>query len=122
MATFTVHTIDNAPEASKPILQAVMETKRQLDVLDRRLDESPYLAGDQYTIADIAVGSWYGKLVLGDLYSAAEFISAHEYTNVQRWAEVIANRPAVIRGQRVNRTWGDEATQVPERHDANDLG
>ena len=71
MTTFTVHTIDNAPEASKPILQAVMETKHQLDVLDRRLDESPYLAGDQYTIADIAVWSWNGKLVRGDLYSAA---------------------------------------------------
>jgi len=111
-----------APEKREyPINRFAMETKRQLDVLDRRLDESPYLAGDHYTIADIAVWSWYGKLVKGDLYSVAEFVSAHEYTHVQRWAEEIANRPAVIRGQRVNRTWGDEATQVPERHDVGDL-
>jgi GST-like protein len=98
-----------------------MEAKRQLDVLDRRLAQSPYLAGDRYTIADIAVWPWYGQLVRDKVYSAAEFLSAHEYTHVQRWAEEIANRPAVIRGQRVNRTWGDEASQVPERHQAEDL-
>lgn len=98
-----------------------MEAKRQLDVLNRRLSESTYLAGDSYTIADIAVWSWYGQVVRNTVYGAAEFLAAHEYTHVQRWAETIAQRPAVIRGMRVNRTWGDEATQVPERHDASDL-
>ena len=98
-----------------------MEAKRQLDVLNRRLTESAYLAGDSYTIADIAVWSWYGQVVRNTVYGAAEFLAAHEYTHVQRWAEAIAQRPAVIRGMRVNRTWGDEATQVPERHDASDL-
>ncbi|MFP3927140.1 glutathione-dependent disulfide-bond oxidoreductase [Pseudomonas sp. W5-36] len=98
-----------------------MEAKRQLDVLDRRLSESAYLAGDSYTIADIAVWSWYGQVVRNTVYGAAEFLAAHEYTHVQRWAETVAQRPAVIRGMRVNRTWGDEATQVPERHDASDL-
>jgi GST-like protein len=98
-----------------------MEAKRQLDVLNRRLAESPYLAGDSYTIADIAVWSWYGQVVRNTVYGAAQFLAAHEYTHVQRWAETIAQRPAVIRGTRVNRTWGDEATQVPERHEASDL-
>jgi GST-like protein len=98
-----------------------MEAKRQLDVLDRRLSESTYLAGDSYTIADIAVWSWYGQVVRNTVYGAAQFLAAHEYTHVQRWAETIAQRPAVIRGLRVNRTWGDEATQVPERHNATDL-
>ena len=111
-----------APEKLEyPINRFTMEVKRQLDVLDRRLAESPYLAGDTYTIADIAVWSWYGQLVRNTVYSAAEFLSAHEYTHVQRWAEEIANRPAVVRGLRVNRTWGDEASQVPERHEAADL-
>lgn len=111
-----------APEKLEyPINRFTMEAKRQLDVLDRRLGESPYLGGNSYTIADIAVWSWYGQLVRGDVYSAAEFLSAHEYTHLQRWAEEIAHRPAVIRGLRVNRTWGDEATQVPERHRASDL-
>lgn len=111
-----------APEKFEyPINRFTMEAKRQLDVLDRRLAETKYLAGDTYTIADIAVWSWYGKLVRGDLYSAAEFLDAQSYTHVQRWAEDIAQRPAVIRGTRVNRPWGDEATQVPERHDASDL-
>ena len=98
-----------------------MEAKRQLDVLNRRLAESTYLAGDSYTIADIAVWSWYGQVVRNTVYGAAQFLAAHEYTHVQRWAETIAQRPAVIRGTRVNRTWGDEATQVPERHEASDL-
>ncbi|MEB0042572.1 MULTISPECIES: glutathione-dependent disulfide-bond oxidoreductase [unclassified Pseudomonas] len=112
-----------APEKLEyPINRFSMETKRQLDVLDRRLGESPYLAGDAYTIADIAVWSWYGQLVRGNLYSAAEFLSVQAYTHLQRWAEEIANRPAVIRGCRVNRPWGDEASQVPERHQAEDLG
>lgn len=111
-----------APEKLEyPINRFTMEVKRQLDVLDRRLAETPYLAGDTYTIADIAVWSWYGQLVRNTVYSAAEFLSAHEYTHVQRWAEEIANRPAVVRGLRVNRTWGDEASQVPERHKASDL-
>jgi GST-like protein len=111
-----------APEKLEyPINRFTMETKRQLDVLDRRLAESEYLAGNSYTIADIAVWSWYGKLVRGDLYSAAAFLDTQRYTHVQRWAEAIAQRPAVIRGTRVNRPWGDEATQVQERHDAADL-
>lgn len=111
-----------APEKLEyPINRFTMEVKRQLDVLDRRLAETPYLAGDTYTIADIAVWSWYGQLVRNTVYSAAEFLSAHEYTHVQRWAEEIAKRPAVVRGLRLNRTWGDEASQVPERHEAADL-
>jgi GST-like protein len=104
-----------------PINRFTMEVKRQLDVLDRRLGESPYLAGDRYTIADIAVWPWYGQLVRDNVYSAAEFLAADQYTHVQRWAEEIARRPAVLRGQRVNRTWGDETSQVPERHQAQDL-
>lgn len=111
-----------APEKLEyPIDRFTMEAKRQLDVLDRRLSESAYLAGDTYTIADIAVWPWYGQLVIGNLYSAAEFLAVHEYSHLQRWAQEIAKRPAVIRGQRVNRSWGDEASQVPERHDAADL-
>jgi GST-like protein len=111
-----------APEKLEyPINRFTMEAKRQLDVLNRRLAESPYLAGEHYTIADIAVWSWYGQLVRNTVYSAAQFLAAHEYTHVQRWAEDIANRPAVIRGMRVNRTWGDEDKQVPERHQAADL-
>ncbi|WP_268800428.1 glutathione-dependent disulfide-bond oxidoreductase [Pseudomonas huanghezhanensis] len=111
-----------APEKLEyPINRFTMEAKRQLDVLDRRLSENRYLAGDTYTIADIAVWSWYGQLALGDLYSAAEFLAVHEYTHVQRWTQEIASRPAVIRGRRVNPTWGDEATQVAERHSAADL-
>nr|WP_314526504.1 glutathione-dependent disulfide-bond oxidoreductase [uncultured Pseudomonas sp.] len=111
-----------APEKFEyPINRFTMEAKRQLDVLDRRLAESPYLAGDSYSIADIAVWPWYGELVRNNVYSAAEFLSAEQYTHLQRWAEKIAKRPAVIRGQRVNRTWGDEATQVAQRHQAQDL-
>ena len=111
-----------APEKFEyPINRFTMEAKRQLDVLDRRLAESPYLAGESYSIADIAVWPWYGELVRNNVYSAAEFLSAEQYTHLQRWAEEIAKRPAVIRGQRVNRTWGDEATQVAQRHQAQDL-
>src|SRR5471030_2411532 len=111
-----------APEKIEyAINRFTMEAKRQLDVLNNRLGESHYLGGEDYTIADIAVWSWYGQLVRGKVYSAAEFLSANQYTHVQRWAEEIANRPAVIRGLRVNRTWGDEADQVPERHQAADL-
>ncbi|MGH8438805.1 MAG: glutathione-dependent disulfide-bond oxidoreductase [Pseudomonas sp.] len=112
-----------APEKFEyPINRFTMEAKRQLDVLDRRLSENRYLAGDSYTIADIAIWPWYGQLVRGNLYSAAEFLNVQQYPHVQRWAEKIAKRPAVLRGQRVNRTWGDEETQVPERHQAADLG
>jgi GST-like protein len=98
-----------------------MEAKRQLDVLDRRLAESPYLAGEHYTIADIAVWSWYGQLARGDLYNAGEFLQVQEYTNLQRWTAAIGERPAVQRGRRVNRVFGDPASQLPERHDAGDF-
>ncbi len=98
-----------------------METKRQLDVLDRRLGESKYLAGDDYTIADIAVWPWYGGLAKGLLYGAGEFLAVHEYKNVQRWADAIGERPAVRRGRIVNRLQGDPANQLHERHDASDF-
>ena len=98
-----------------------METKRQLDVLDQRLAVSEYIAGDEYTIADIAIWPWYGGLVKGRLYGAAEFLSVHEYTHVLRWAEAIEARPAVQRGRRVNRVSGEPHEQLAERHDASDL-
>ena len=98
-----------------------METKRQLDVLDRRLAESPYLAGDDYTIADIAVWPWYGGLAKGLLYGAGEFLSVQDYKNVQRWADAIGARPAVKRGRIVNRLQGDPKSQLRERHDASDF-
>ena len=98
-----------------------METKRQLDVLDRRLAESRFLAGDEYTIADIAVWPWYGGLAKGLLYGAAEFLSVHEYRNVNRWADTIGARPAVKRGRIVNRMQGDPKAQLRERHDASDF-
>jgi GST-like protein len=98
-----------------------MEVKRQLDVLDRRLAESEYLAGDKYSIADIAVFPWYGGLAQGLLYGAGEFLEVEQYKNLQRWTASIANRPAVRRGRMVNRTWGDPAGQLHERHDAGDF-
>ncbi|MBZ9823118.1 glutathione-dependent disulfide-bond oxidoreductase [Mesorhizobium sp. CA4] len=99
-----------------------METKRQMDVLDRRLAESEYLAGPDYTIADIAVWPWYGGLAKGRSYTnSAEFLSVHEYKNVQRWADAIDARPAVSRGRMVNRMSGDPAFQLRERHDASDF-
>ena len=98
-----------------------MEAKRQLDVLDRRLADSAYLAGADYTIADMAVWPWYGALVQGQLYGAAEFLQVQGYTHVLRWAALSAARPAVQRGRRVNRVWGDAAEQLPERHDASDF-
>jgi GST-like protein len=98
-----------------------MEAKRQLDVLDRRLAEVPYLAGADYTIADMAVFPWYGALALGRLYSAGEFLSVKDYANVQRWAAAIAARPAVDRGRKVNCAWGELADQLHERHDASDF-
>ena len=98
-----------------------METKRQMDVLDRRLAESPYLAGEDYSIADIAVWPWYGGLVQGLQYQAGEFLSVHEYTHLRRWADEIGARPAVRRGRMVNRVFGPPAEQLHERHDASDF-
>jgi GST-like protein len=98
-----------------------MEVKRQLDVLDRRLAESEYLAGPRYTIADMANWPWYGALVKGVIYEAAEFLSVHEYRHVMRWTDQIAERPAVRRGRMVNRVWGESSSQLPERHDASDF-
>jgi len=104
-----------------PIDRFAMETKRQLDVLDQRLSQNEYLAGKEYTIADIAVFPWYGALVKGWLYGAAEFLSVHEYVNVQRWADRILERPAVRRGRIVNRTWGEPSEQLLERHNSSDF-
>jgi GST-like protein len=98
-----------------------MEVKRQLDVLDRRLAEAEYVAGDAYTIADMAIWPWYGGLVKGLLYEGGEFLSVHEYKNVLRWTDQIATRPAVQRGRMVNRAWGEPETQLIERHDASDF-
>lgn len=116
------HFFAYAPEKWEyPINRFAMEVKRQLDVLDRRLADSDYLAGDDYTIADMAVWPWYGGLVKGWNYSAGEFLSVHEYKNVIRWADQIHARPAVKRGRMVNRTSGDPAGQLHERHDASDF-
>jgi GST-like protein len=104
-----------------PIDRFTMEVKRQLDVLDRRLGESAYLAGDDYTIADIATWPWYGALAKGWLYGAAEFLQVQDYRNLQRWADAIFARPAVQRGRMVNRVTGEPSTQLHERHDASDF-
>ena len=98
-----------------------MEVKRQLDVLDRRLAETPYLAGDEYTIADMAVWPWYGALAKGLVYGAGEFLQVEEYKNVQRWTDLIGARPAVKRGRMVNRVQGDLSSQLRERHEASDF-
>ena len=98
-----------------------MEVKRQLDVLDQRLAQSPYLAGDEYSIADMAVWPWYGTLAKGQLYEAGEFLQVHAYTHVLRWTNQIAQRPAVKRGRMVNRTFGEPSSQLHERHDASDF-
>ena len=98
-----------------------MEVKRQLDVLDRRLGESEYLGGDEYSIADMAVWPWYGALVKGLVYDAAQFLQVNDYKNVLRWADLIAARPAVARGRMVNRVMGAPSSQLPERHDAGDF-
>jgi GST-like protein len=111
-----------APEKFEyPINRYAMETKRQLDVLDRRLAEVPFVAGDTYSIADMAIWPWYGGLVLGRAYNAAEFLDVKSYENVVTWAEKIDARPGVKRGRLVNRNWGDDAEQVPERHSAADF-
>ncbi len=104
-----------------PIDRFAMETKRQMDVLDRRLAESEYLAGPDYTIADIAVWPWYGGLAKGWLYNAAEFLQVQDYKNVQRWADAIYQRPPVRRGRMVNRLQGEPSGQLHERHDASDF-
>lgn len=98
-----------------------MEVKRQLDVLDKQLEGNRYICGDEYSIADIAIWSWYGSLVLNQAYNAAEFLDADSYKNLMRWAKDIKERPAVKRGRKVNRSWGDESEQLLERHDASDF-
>ncbi|MDR3480583.1 MAG: glutathione-dependent disulfide-bond oxidoreductase [Burkholderiaceae bacterium] len=98
-----------------------MEVKRQLDVLDRRLAETQYIAGDEYTIADMAIWPWYGGLAKGLLYGAGEFLQVQEYTHLLRWTNQVAERPAVQRGRMVNRTFGEPSSQLHERHDAGDF-
>ncbi len=109
-----------APEKMEyPIDRFAMETKRQLDVLDKNLLDREYIIGDDYTIADMAIFPWYGALVKGKLYDAAEFLSVHEYKNIQRWADNILKREAVLKGRLVNRSWGE--VQLEERHSNNDF-
>lgn len=109
-----------APEKYEyPINRFAMEVKRQLDVLDRQLAENTYIAGEEYTIADMAIWPWYGALVNNDVYEAAEFLDTKSYKNVQRWAKLVRERPAVQRGRKVNRPWDDNP--VLERHSASDL-
>ncbi|MEB8387179.1 glutathione-dependent disulfide-bond oxidoreductase [Rhodobacteraceae bacterium KMM 6894] len=111
-----------APEKYEyPINRFAMETKRQLDVLDRQLGEREFIAGDDYSIADMAIWPWYGNLVLGRQYDAATFLDVASYNNVMRWAQVIDTRPAVRRGRKVNRNWGEADMQLPERHSEADL-
>ena len=110
-----------APSKMKyPIDRFAMETKRQLDVLDKKLAKSKYIAGDEYSIADMAIWPWYGVLIQGGLYEAGEFLEVKSYKNLLRWTDLIAERPAVIRGRKINRTWGEESDQVPERHSNKD--
>ena len=104
-----------------PINRFAMETKRQLDVLDRHLADNAYMAGDEYSIADIAIWPWYGALVKGVLYGAADFLSVQDYAHVNRWTNAIAERPAVKRGRMVNRIQGEPSSQLHERHDASDF-
>jgi GST-like protein len=111
-----------APEKYEyPINRYAMEVKRQLDVLDKQLAENTYICGDDYTIADMAIWPWYGTLVLGGLYSAAEFLDVKSYKHVMRWAETIAERPAVKRGKMVNCSWGEPEDQLAERHSREDF-
>ena len=111
-----------APEKFEyPINRYAMETKRQLDVLDRRLAISEYVAGPDYTIADMAIWPWYGVLALGELYGAGEFLQVQEYTHLQRWTAQVAARPGVQRGRMVNRVTGEPSSQLHERHDASDF-
>lgn len=111
-----------APEHFEyPIDRFTMETKRQLDLLDKELANKKFIAGDEYTIADMAIYPWYGALVEGKLYDAAEFLAVHEYKNLVRWAQEISQRKAVQRGRLVNRSWGEEDQQVVERHSSKDF-
>ncbi|MFT6086238.1 MAG: GST-like protein [Glaciecola sp.] len=111
-----------APEKYEyPIDRYAMEVKRQMDVLDRQLAENEFISGAEYTIADMAIWPWYGGLALGKLYEAGEFLQVQEYKNVQRWTKTIDARPQVKRAKMVNRTWGDPAGQLHERHDASDF-
>ncbi|WP_370263497.1 glutathione-dependent disulfide-bond oxidoreductase [Limnobacter sp.] len=111
-----------APEKYEyPINRFAMEVKRQLDVLNRQLANNEFVAGSEFTIADMAIWPWYGGVAVGAVYNAAEFLSTHEYTHVLRWAEQVAKRPAVQRGRMVNRTWGKPEEQLWERHDASDF-
>ena len=111
-----------APEKFEyPINRFAMEVKRQLDVLDKNLAERQFLGGEEYTIADMATFPWYGGLVTGSIYEAQEFLDVKSYTNIIRWTNEIQERPAVQRGQRVNRAWGPEELRVPERHSSSDL-
>ena len=98
-----------------------MEVKRQLDVLDKHLASNTYMAGDSYSIADIAIWPWYGNLMFNALYDASQFLDTASYEHLNRWATLVGERPAVLRGKRVNKTWGPEEEQVPERHDASDI-
>ena len=104
-----------------PINRYAMEVKRQLDVLDRQLAAHEFVAGDDYTIADMAIWPWYGAVARGEVYDAAEFLQTQEYRNVMRWADQLAERPAVKRGRMVNRSFGDPSGQLRERHDARDF-
>lgn len=116
------HFYNYAPEKFEyPINRYTMETKRLLDVLDKQLADNQYLAGDEYSIADMATFPWMGGLVLGRLYDAAEFLQVQEYQNVLRWANELDARPAVQKGKMVNKVWGEESQQLPERHDASDF-
>ena len=111
-----------APEKFEyPINRFAMEVKRQMDVLNKRLAEHEYIAGSDYTVADMAIWPWYGALAKGQLYEAGEFLQVNEYTHVLRWADQVAKRPAVQRGRKVNRVFGDPASQLHERHDASDF-
>lgn len=111
-----------APEKFEyPINRFTMEVKRQMDVLDRELAEHRYLGGEDYTIADIATWPWYGSLVMGEVYGAGEFLQVEGYKNLRRWADEIRTRPAVERGRKVNRIWGEASEQLRERHDASDF-
>ncbi|GLT16983.1 thiol:disulfide oxidoreductase [Vibrio zhanjiangensis] len=116
------HFYSYAPEKYEyPINRFTMEAKRQLDVLDKQLEQHEFIAGDSYSIADIAVWPWYGSLVLGKLYDAGEFLDVNSYKNLKRWAQKVASRPAVERGRIVNRTWGEAWEQVAERHSSEDI-
>jgi len=116
------HFYSYAPEKIEYCIDRfTIESKRQLDVLDKNLQDKTYLTGEEYTIADIAVWPWYGELVRGHLYNAAEFLEANSYTNLKRWADLIAERDAVRRGRLVNKTWGEEDQQLKERHSSDDF-